>query len=125
MSRIANRPLIKPREPHRLSDLAQVILAILLLVIPAFFYAAQRADLHRAQRRIAALEQQLGALQERSQLLRIEISSERDPRRLIQKARAIAGLVEPPPDLVRFLSRPVRRAPALLVEATGQADGHP
>ena len=74
MSRIANRPLTKPSEPHRFAELAQVLAATLLLLLPAFLYASQRADHHQAQREIAGLKATLAALEEERQLLRIELA---------------------------------------------------
>lgn len=125
MSRIANRPLTKPRQPHRLSELAQVVAAITLLIIPAFLYASQRAKLHHAQRRIATLERQLIELEERRQLLRIELATENDPRRIEAKALALTGLREPEPEQVRFLARLSPTDPRRLVAVAGDTDGHP
>lgn len=122
MSRIANRPLTKPREPNRLGDLAQVVAAIVLLIIPAFLYASQRAGLHQAQRRSAALEAELERLAERRQLLRIEIASELDPRRLHDKAGSFA-LGEPVAGQIHYLQRD--DAALLITEVSEDIDGHP
>lgn len=124
MPRIANRPLTKPRDPNRLGDLTQVVAAIALLALPAFLYATQRASLHQTQRRIASLQSELIRLEEHRQLLRIEMASEQDPRRLRDKAGGIAELGEPAIEQVRYLER--RDADRwLITETAGDADGHP
>ena len=126
MSRIANRPLVKPRQPNRFADLGQVILAILLLIIPALFYASQRAELHRAQRRIADLEQRLVELEETRQHLVLEYSTELDPRRMQEKARRRAGLVEPAADQIVYLDRGGETwRPPMLAGIPGGPEGHP
>ena len=127
MSRIANRPLTKPSEPHRFADLAQVLAAIVLLMVPAFLYASQRADLHQAQRRIGELEQELLDLEERRKLLTLELDSELDPRRIDQRAREIAGLQDPEPDQIVYLSRLAadQPGPALVASVVEGLDGHP
>ena len=127
MSRIANRPLTKPSEPHRFADLGQVLAGTLLLMIPAFLFASQRADLHQAERRIAALEARLIELDERRKLLTLELDSELDPRRIDKRAREIAGLRDPAPEQIVYLPRSTgvdSRSP-LLAEATEIPDGHP
>lgn len=126
MSRIANRPLVKPPRPNRFADLGQVILAILLLIIPALFYASQRAELHRAQRQIAALEQRLAELEESRQHLVLEYSTELDPRRMQEKAQSRAGLVEPSAGQIVYLDRDESSwRPPMLAGAHGGPDGHP
>lgn len=124
MSRIANRQLTKPRDPHRLGDLAQVVAAIALLIVPALLYASQRASLHQTQRRIADLRAELIRLDEQRQLLRIEAASEEDPRRLRARAGSLSGLREPEADQVQYLQRhdDVR---LLVAETSGDVDGHP
>ena len=125
MSRIANRPLTKPRKPHRFGELAQVIAAVTLLIIPAFLYAAQRANLHHAERRIATLEQRLVELEERRRLLRIELSTERDPRRIFSKAHSLTPLREADPEQIRYLSRLDSSDAPRLMAVSGGVDGHP
>jgi hypothetical protein len=127
LSRIANRPLTKPSEPHRFADLAQVLAAILLLMIPAFLYASQRADLHHAERRIADLEQRLIELTERRKLLTLELDSELDPRRIDERAREVVGLQDPEPEQVVFLPRDpgdVSSPAPLLAHAAEEPHGH-
>ncbi|MFW6198720.1 MAG: hypothetical protein ACOC5E_02745 [Acidobacteriota bacterium] len=126
MSRIANRPLLKPRQPNRFADLGQVILAILLLIIPALLYASQRAELHRARRQIAALEQRLAELEEARQHLVLEYSTELDPRRMRDKARSRVGLVVPSAGQIVHLDRGADAwRPPLLAGLPGGPDGHP
>jgi len=126
VSRIANRPLTKPSEPHRFADLVQVLTAILLLIIPAFLYASQRADLHRAQRRARDLEAELSRLEERRELLTLELEAQLDPRRLEERARTIALMQEPEDGQILYLSRPgeALRRPALVADVAGGTDGH-
>ena len=95
MSRIENRPLTKPSDPHRFADLGQVIAAIALLIIPAFLYATERAELHDATKHISGLEARLLQLRDERELLLVERATELDPRRLRDKARTLAGLVDP------------------------------
>ena len=127
MSRIANRRLIKPSDPDRFSDLGQVIVAIILLVIPAFLFAAQRAELHEAQRELTRLERRLVDLEERRQHLLLERATELDPRRVQEKARRISGLTDPDAEQVVFLGRPGTQSPSPLLAAgaIGEPDGHP
>ncbi len=125
MSRIANRPLTKTREPNRLAELTQVIAAIALLIMPAFLYASQRAKLHHAERRISLLQRQLLDLEEERQLLRIELATERDPRRIYAKALAVTELREALPEQVEFLSRMELADQTRLAAVSGDPDGHP
>lgn len=127
MSRIANRPLTKPSQPNRFADLGQVVLAMLLLIIPALFYASQRADLHEARRRIASLEERLVELEEERQHLVLEYATELDPRRMEERAREITGLVEPEPEQIVYLDRIEETSPPppLVAGAVGGPDGHP
>ena len=127
MSRIANRQLTKLREPNRFADLAQVLAAILLLIIPAFYYASQRATNQRAELEIASLERRLADLAERRLLLQIQLASELDPRRLHDRARQIAGLSEATAEQIRYLARPGMRGlePVQAAPLAGEPDGHP
>lgn len=124
MPRIANRPLTKPREPHRLGDLLQVIAAIGLLILPALLYASQRARLHQVERQIGTLEQTLLDLQDRRRMLEIELASEGDPRRISDKAAELADLGEPVSEQVKYLQRLDRERP-VAVPTAGATDGHP
>ena len=105
MSRIANRPLIKAREPNRFSDLGQAFAGILLLIIPAFLYASQRADVRESQRQTGDLEAALLQLQQERTLLELELQTELDPRTLEGKARDIAGLHDPERNQLEHLPR--------------------
>lgn len=127
MSRIANQPLTKPNVPHRFADLGQVIVAIVLLIVPAFLYASQRAQLRNANQQIGELESRLLRLRDDRELLLVEISTELDPRRLNDKAHALAGLQEPTADQITYLPRTGSGTPirVLLAAATGGPDGHP
>ena len=125
MSRIANRPLTKPRDPHRFADLAQVIAAIGLLSIPAFLYASQRAALHDTRQRISELEDQLIAAAEHREVLRVQRAMEEDPRRVRDKAERLLGLEPPESAQVKYLPRTDPALTAGLVSALVPADGHP
>lgn len=125
---ISNRPLTKPREPNRFGDLGQVLLAVLLLVVPCFFWASYHARLQQTRRTIAQLEQRLVQLEEERQRLVLEQSMNLDPRRIEERARRVSGLVSPDPSQVLYLSRPgapFGGARPLLAEDTGGGDGHP
>jgi len=127
VSRITNRPLTKPSEPHRFADLGQVIASILLLIIPALLYASQRAKIHDARERVSQLESRLLRLRKQRELLLVEFATEQDPRRLEQRAKDRANLGEPVAGQVTYLPRPGHRTnpPALLAATLGDPDGHP
>jgi len=95
VSRIANRPLTKATDPHRLTDLAQVVAAILLLLVPAFFYAAQRAGSLEANQRVGDLEAELLALQQQRELIQLDLQRLLEPRGLSERAQRLAGLTVP------------------------------
>lgn len=124
MSRIANRPLIKAREPNRFGDLGQAFAGILLLIIPAFLYASQRADMRESRRQTGDLEAALLQLQQERKLLELELQTELDPRSLEQKARAIAGLGDPEDSQVEHLPRAYGAVGRDHI-ATVATDGHP
>ena len=125
LSRIANRPLIKAREPNRFSDLGQAFAGILLLTIPAFLYASQRADVRESRRQTGNLEATLLQLQQERKLLELELQTELDPRALEQKARTIAGLRNPEDGQVEHLPRVYGNAGGNGNIATVATDGHP
>lgn len=124
LSRIANRPLIKAREPNRFGDLGQAFAGILLLIIPAFLYASQRADMRESRRQTGDLEAALLQLQQERKLLELELQTELDPRSLEQKARAIAGLGDPEDSQVEHLPRAYGAVGRDHI-ATVATDGHP
>ena len=124
MSRIANRPLIKAREPNRFGDLGQAFAGILLLIIPAFLYASQRADMRESRRQTGDLEATLLQLQQERKLLELELQTELDPRSLEQKARDIAGLGNPEDSQVEHLPRAYGAVGRDHI-ATVATDGHP
>ncbi len=127
MPRVINRQLTKPSDPERLTYFGQLIVAILLLIIPGFLYASQRARLHENRGQIAALESRLADLDERRGQLLIERAVELDPWRLQHKARELAGLGEPLPEQVASLGRPQSGGERLLLTSGGGRgpDGHP
>ncbi len=125
MSRIANRPLIKAREPNRFSDLGQAFAGILLLTIPAFLYASQRADVRESRRQTGDLEATLLQLRQERKLLELELQTELDPRVLEQKARTIAGLRDPEDSQVEHLPRVYGDDGGSGNIATVATDGHP
>lgn len=127
MSRIANNPLTKPREPNRFTDLAQVVAATLLLIGPAFLYASQRAELHKMERRIGELQQRLLSLREQRELLDLELAAQLDPWRLEERASRLAGLQSPAGLQTHYLPRVLQPQPppSLVAEHLGVADGHP
>lgn len=100
MSRIANRPLTKASDPHRLTDLAQVVAAIFLLLVPAFFYAAQRAGSLEASQRVGDLEAELLGLQQERELLELDLQRLLEPRGLAERAQRLAGLTLPEEQLL-------------------------
>jgi cell division protein FtsB len=124
--RVVNGPLVKPREPGRVGDLARMTLLGLLIAVPAFLYAGLQAKLHEYRREVVALDQRLNELAEDRQRLEIEFASASDPKLIGELAREVIGLEKAPQDQVIFLPRtPVAPARDLtfLAEATGDADG--
>ena len=100
MSRIANRPLTKATDPHRFTDLAQVLGAILLLLVPAFFYAAQRAGSLEANQAVGELEAELLAIQQEREFIELELQRLLEPRSLAERAERLAGLIVPDDQLL-------------------------
>jgi len=100
VSRIANRPLTKATDPHRFTDLAQVLGAILLLLVPAFFYAAQRAGSLEANQHVGDLEAELLAIQQERELLELDLQRLLEPRSLAARAHSLAGLIVPDDQLL-------------------------
>jgi hypothetical protein len=100
VSRIANRPLTKATDPHRLTDMAQVLGAILLLLVPAFFYAAQRADSLEANQHVGDLEAELLAIQQQRELIELDLQRLLEPRSLAERAERLAGLIVPDDQLL-------------------------
>lgn len=126
--RVANRRLVKPREPHRLADLARVVLGVALLAVPPFLYAAQQAQLHQYKRSITQLEQRRDELNEIQRRLELELATLRDPQRVELLAREIVGLAPVTQDRVVFLDRPAGRSDrgtVLLAQFAEDADGPP
>jgi len=95
VSRIANRPLTKATDPHRLTHLAQVLGAIVLLLVPAFFYAAQRAGSLEANQHVGDLEAELLAIQQERELIELDLQRLLEPRSLADRAYRLAGLIVP------------------------------
>lgn len=95
MSRIANRPLTKATDPHRLTHLAQFVGAMLLLLVPAFFYAAQRAGSLEANRHVGDLEAELLELEQERELIELDLQRLLEPRSLAGRAQRLAGLTVP------------------------------
>lgn len=93
MSRIANRPLTKATDPHRFTDMAQVLGAILLLLVPAFFYAAQRAGSLEANQHVGYLEAELLAIQQEREFIELDLQRLLEPRSLAERAERLAGLI--------------------------------
>ena len=122
MSRIANRPLTKSADPHRFTDLAQVLVAMLLLVLPAFFYAAQRSHKHEADLRMGALERQLLAIQAERETIQLELEQLREPRKLAERASRIADLASPAAGQLVVLDALLPDSRVLL--ASRSSDGH-
>ena len=124
--RVVNGPLVKPREPGRVGDLARMTGLGLLLAVPAVLYAGLQAKLHQYRGEVVVLEARIDELDEQRRRLDIELASVSDLGRIEELARAVAGLVEAEQDQVVFLPRtPVVPTPDLmfLAEATGDPDG--
>lgn len=100
MSRIANRPLTKATDPRRLTHCAQFLGAIVLLLVPAFFYAAQRAGSLEANQRVGDLEAELLAIQQERELIELDLQRLLEPRGLAERARRLAGLIVPDDQLL-------------------------
>lgn len=123
---VVNGPLIKPREPGRLGDLAWMILLGAVLALPAFLYAGLQANLHQYRREIVALEERIQDLDEQRRRLDVELAALSDPRRIEQLARTVNGLVPAEQAQVVYLPWPpaaLDQGPRYLAEATGDADG--
>lgn len=124
--RVVNGPLVKPREPGRLGDLARMTLLGVVLALPAFLYAGLQAKLHQYRRDVVGLEQRVDELDEQRRRLEIELASMSDPRRIEELARDVSGLTAADRDQVVVLPRipeASARDPLFLAEATGDADG--
>jgi cell division protein FtsB len=124
--RVVNGPLIKPREPGRLADLARVVLLGALVALPAFLYATLQANLHNYRRSVVQLERQLEEIEERRRRLEVELASLRDPRRIKDLATNMSQLVPVQPDQIVYLSWPPIAAnsqPDLVAEALGDPHG--
>jgi len=100
VSRIANRPLTKATDPHRFTDLAQVLGALLLLLVPAFFYAAQRAGSLEANQAVGELEAELLAIQQEREFIELDLQRLLEPRSLAERAERLAGLIVPDDQLL-------------------------
>ena len=122
MSRIANQPLTKANDPHRFTDLAQVLAAMILLVLPAFFYAAQRSSKLEADRRVGALERELLAIEDEREIIQLQLERLREPRSLAERAASIAGLAPPEDGQLVVLDAPGPGNGVLL--ASRSSDGH-
>lgn len=126
--RVANRRLIKPREPHRLADLVRIVVGITLLAIPAFLYAAQQAQLQEYKRSITRLDERLDELAEVQRRLDLELATLQDPQRIERLANGLLGLVPVQQEQVVFLDRPrapLTRHQLLLAQVMGDVHGSP
>jgi hypothetical protein len=85
--------LTKATDPHRSTDMVQVLGAILLLLVPAFFYAAQRAGSLEANQHVGGLESELLAIQQERELIELELQRLLEPRGLAERANRRAGLI--------------------------------
>ena len=125
-SRVVNGPLIKPREPGRLIDLARVLLLGALVALPAFLYATLQANLHRQRREVVVLEAQLGELEEQRRRLEVELASLRDPRHIEFVAESVLGMADAKPEQIIYLTLPPavhQDPPALVAAALGDPHG--
>jgi len=124
-TRVVNGPLIKPREPGRLADLARLLGLGALLALPAFLYAGLQAHLLETRRDVVALEERHDELQEQRRRLDVELAALSDPRHVEELAREL-GLRPRHQDQVAYLT-PVPttdgRQPPFVAEATGGDDG--
>lgn len=124
--RVVNGPLIKPREPGRLGDLARMTLLGLVLALPAFLHAGLQAQLHQYRREIVELEEKIQDLDEQQRRLDVELATLSDPRRIEELARTVSGLVPAEQEQIVYLPRPPEapdQGPTYLAEATGDPDG--
>ncbi len=124
--RVVNGPLIKPREPGRLSDLAKMTLLGLVLALPAFLYAGLQAQLHEYRREVVAFETQIQELDDEHRRLDVELAMWSDPRRIEELARNVSGLIPAEQEQVVYLPRsPETPARDLMyiAAATGDDDG--
>lgn len=123
MARIANRPLTKANDPHRFTDLAQVVAALLLLILPAFYYAAQRANKFDADRTVGQLESELLALEHERDVLELEVEQLLEPRGLALRAHEVAGLA-PVAARQMVVIDPLAPAPDRILLTAETSDGH-
>ncbi len=123
MSRIANRPLTKATDPHRFTHLAQALGAILLLLVPAFFYAAQRAGSLEANQNVGDLEAELLELQQERELIELDLQRLLEPRSLADRAHVLAGLMVPDDEQTLVLARDADFDERVLL-ASGIVDGN-
>ena len=124
--RVVNGPLIKPREPGRLGDLAKMTLLGLVLALPAFLYAGLQAQLHEYRREVVGLETQLQELDDERRRLDVELAMLSDPRRIEELASQVSGLVPAEQDQVVYLPRSPEtpaRDPIYVAAATGDDGG--
>ena len=124
--RVVNGPLVKPREPGRLGDLARTMLLGLLLVVPAFLYASLQATLHEYRREVVKLEDRRDELKEERQRLDVDLAKASSPQRIAELAQRVSGLEDAKQDQFIYLPRPPvapARDLSFLAEAIGDADG--
>lgn len=124
--RVVNGPLVKPREPGRLGDLARTLLLGLLLVVPAFLYASLQATLHEYRLEVVQLDGRMDELEAERQQLDLDLAEASNPQRIAALALQVGGLEEASQEHVIYLPRtPVAPARDLsfLAEAIGDADG--
>lgn len=124
-TRVVNGPLIKPREPGRLADLARLIGLGALLALPAFLYAGLQAHLLETRRDVVALEERLDELEEQRRRLDVELTALSDPREVEALARE-QGLRPRDQQQVAYLTLPPPadgRQPPFVAQATGGDDG--
>jgi len=124
--RVVNGPLVKPREPGRLGDLARMTLLGIVLALPAFLYAGLQAKLHEYRRDVVGLEQRSDELDDQRRRLELEFAFVSEPRRIERLARDVSGLITADHDQVVVLPRipeAPARDPLFLAEATGAPNG--
>lgn len=123
--RVVNGPLVKPREPGRLGDLARMTLLGVLLALPAFLYAGLQARLHEYRGDVVGLEERIDELEDERRRLDLELASASNSGRVDKLARA-AGFVDPEQgQMVILPPTPVVRSRNLmfLAETAGDPDG--
>lgn len=124
-TRVVNGPIIKPREPGRLVDLARLVGLGALLALPAFLYAGLQAHLLETRRTVVDLEGRLAELEENRRRLDVELAALSDPREIEDRARE-QGLRPREQDQVAYLTPPAAtdgRHPPFVAEATGGDGG--